>query len=286
MIMRLSRIILTLGLGAALAACGSKSTSLSGAPTPPGIKTTISQGPDSGTTSASGSASDKASGDAPGSGTATGTGTDVAAATGTGTASDEVIQTAGTDEPEVVINLEAVEGAAMQVKNINLLRSSITECLDMEPGNTDIFSIKLNMKVGNLPADAIQGKVQFYKGSCEENIIGCLKSDLYDPESVAGDTVSSNALSVNYLQALGTVANVIAHNCDTATKCKCDDPAVAEGLIKRCVPYLTDSDFDKAKDYLVQTCKATTTAEGDANRARRMGIANLIGSVGFAKARE
>jgi hypothetical protein len=202
---------------------------------------------------------------------------------------DDTIDTASGDQPEVVINLEAVEGTAMQVKNVNLLRSSISECLDIEVANKSVFNINYDMIIGQTPADPDKGKVLFYNGDCKvgNDITGCLKADLYDPDAVAGDTVSSNALSVSYLQALGTVANVIAHNCDTDGKCKCDDDKVAEGLITRCFPYLTDAAFDAAHDFLVQTCKSPAgSTPGDAAKARRQGIANIIGSVGFAKARE
>ena len=277
--MTIHGLILGALLGAGLLGCGAKPSTSAGAPKAPTpiIKTIVE--PASGSASASGSG---VPGPVP---TTSGSGTGTASTSGS-EGPPEVIDTGTGSAPEVVINLEPVDGAAMQVKNIYLLRSSISDCLNIE-ANATMLNITYDMKLGQSPAPVEKGKVQFYNGDCPvgADITTCLKNDLYDPDAVAGDTVSSNGLSVNYMQALGTVANVAAHNCDTDSKCKCDDPKVAEGLIARCVPYLTDTNFDKAAAFLVQTCTATGT-QGETARARRNGIANLIGSVGFAKARE
>ncbi len=200
--------------------------------------------------------------------------------------------TIGEDETQaVVIDVEPIEGPSLQVKNVLLLRSSISACLDVEPNNKAIYLVGPETKIGSSADLGMTGKLKFYNGSCPTggDIVDCLKSDLYNPAAVSGDTVAANALTAGYLQALGTVANFVAQNCNVAdanSRCRCEKEDVAKSLISSCLPYLKGDDATLAAEYLQQTCETTSTAEDKINLARRIGIANLLGSIAFAVSRE
>lgn len=175
-------------------------------------------------------------------------------------------------------------GSSFQVKDVGLLRSSITSCMGAEKL---VISEDMLIPVGQvgdqLPENA-DGKFRFLLGSSYQvgdDIIEKERKNLVDFSTGNRTGITSDGLTDTYLRSLETIANVVAHYCDANVDvCKCGTKEEARVVLERCLPGINpESDkMDYASLLISEECK-----EGDAGVRRA--IASLIASYAFASAR-
>ncbi len=189
---------------------------------------------------------------------------------------EEVKDEEDDEDLEVDKELENAPGG-FQVKSFEVLSSSIDSCM----GNPDYKLITADMSALSDEPLPDGGKRFLLGGVAGQNILELEKANLggnLPPRT----TINSDALTDQYLRAIGVVADVVAHNCDLQDpKCNCTIRANAEAMMKRCFPALnpTTPDFQSAVDGLHNAC-STGGAEG-----QRKAIAAVIGSYAFLQGR-
>jgi hypothetical protein len=175
-------------------------------------------------------------------------------------------------------------GAAFQVKDVALLRSSIGSCMGQEKlVVTEDMLIPVGQAGDSLP-DNSDGRYRFLLGSTYtvgDDIIEKERSSLVDFSLGNRTGISSDSLTDTYLRSLETIANVVAHYCDANVEvCKCGTKDDAKVVLQRCLPGIDpNSDkMDYASLLIFEECK-----EGDGGVRRA--VASLLSSYAFASAR-
>jgi hypothetical protein len=194
-----------------------------------------------------------------------------------------------------------------QRKTLDELRSSIVNCVgagraqydmndtgaDADPLNAPfppIFTVNQRMALGQEP---LAGRQTFLvtqnpSGLNGKNILDLQASFL----QVSGSSLTVRATALEdemFLNALQTVAFVVAFNCDVSEgntrtpQCVCSTPVAARSMLERCLPLLdpTTEQFDQAVKALADTenCGSLDTYK------RRRAIASLLSSYAFATSR-
>jgi hypothetical protein len=180
-------------------------------------------------------------------------------------------------------------GAGLQVKGIDLLRSSITSCLggnltrvtcDMivvPPGTTPTAcESRAGLEASGRKAFLLPGV--FAQG---DDVITKLSSSLYDPRKASRAGTGADSLNDVYLRALGTIADVVAHNCDVTADCDCSSMEKAELIVKKCFPGLDprSTRVSSTVGLLAEACAKPGLVD------RRKALAAMLGSYAFASAR-
>lgn len=180
-------------------------------------------------------------------------------------------------------------GAALQVKSIDLLRSSIASCLggNLTRVTCDMIVVPPGTTPPACPArdnlTATGRKAFLLPGSFspDDDVITKLSENLYDPRKSSRAGTGADALSDVYLRALGTIADVVAHNCDVNADCDCSSMARTELIVKKCFPGL-NPDSTRLKttvSLLAEACSTSNLMD------RRKALAAMLGSYAFASAR-
>lgn len=171
------------------------------------------------------------------------------------------------------------------VKDSDRLRATINQCLD-----AGLLAVKAEMIVspGRTPskAETDAGRKPilpqtFSVGSAD--IIETLADDLYNPRKISRVETSAGILSLEYLGALATVADVVAWNCDfsnPSSRCNCGTEASALKILQRCVPSYTDSQLADLSKVFAASCSADKSVE-----EKRQALAAFIASTTFAESR-
>ncbi|NBO39451.1 hypothetical protein EBU99_12810 [bacterium] len=167
------------------------------------------------------------------------------------------------------------------VKDSERLRNTINECLD-----AGLLSIKASM-ITAAAADAAAGRKvilgQTFSGALTsgKDIVEVLAADLYDPLLVARTDTSAGTLTLDYLGALATVADVVAWNCDFANpsaRCNCGAPDGAKKILQRCIPSYSDAQIDNVAKVFASRCSGDLAS-------KRAALASFLSSSTFAEAR-
>lgn len=172
-----------------------------------------------------------------------------------------------------------------QVKDIELLRNSIVSCVG--PGMTlvdESMMINGTQPSSNEPTTSADGRIRFLfsqKIKRGEDIIDYERINLVESGGGSRTSTSADTISDTYLRALESIANVIAHNCDSGKElCSCATKADAEAFLTRCLPALNPKSamFISAAEAMAKTCS-------DGPAGMRSAIASFIASYAFANAR-
>jgi hypothetical protein len=165
------------------------------------------------------------------------------------------------------------------VKDSERLRATINECLD-----ANLLTVQREMKAG--AANATTGRKVILSQSFVDggpDIIEQLADDLYNPLKVGRSETSAGVLSLSYLGALATVADVVAWNCDFAdpnARCNCSTEESAKKILQRCIPSYTDVQLVDIGKKFAESCGAGKSMED-----KRKALASFISSSTFAEAR-
>lgn len=172
--------------------------------------------------------------------------------------------------------------AAFQVKDVELLRSSIESC--MGPGMTIVED---SMIIESAPSDAnanTDGRIRFLfplKIKKGDDIIDYERINLVETTGGSRTSTAADAISDTYLRSLENIANVVAHNCNSGNdSCNCSTKTEAAALLKRCLPALDPKSaaVSSAAESMAKMC-----ANGPGGM--RIAIASFIASYAFASAR-
>ncbi|MEI8025228.1 MAG: hypothetical protein WCI18_02660 [Pseudomonadota bacterium] len=138
-----------------------------------------------------------------------------------------------TEQNSILVNSEVSgNGAGLQVKNSQLLSSSIDTCL-----GENMALVKDDMIVTGVDSKGFLNK-DLYK--VNSNAITVAGKDLLSKETENRLSTNSDSLSINYLGSINTVADVVADNCTPANKlCQCDTIDTAKQMMARCLPSIS-----------------------------------------------
>ncbi len=196
---------------------------------------------------------------------------------------DPDLQSEGDQKNKITKGIDN-SGAAFQVKDVALLRSSIGSCMGAEKL---VVSAEMLIPVGqagdSLP-DYTDGRFRFLLGNSYkvgDDIIEKERSSLVDFSLGNRTGISSDSLTDTYLRSLETIANVVAHYCDAdAELCKCGSKDDAKVILQRCLPGIDPGSekIDYASLLIFEECK-------EGNAGVRRAIASLLSSYAFASAR-
>ncbi len=193
------------------------------------------------------------------------------------------VDTPKTETESIIQENIQVVGADQQVKNAVLIRQSLNTCM----GDKFILTSKDMYVLTPTPAPA--GKRAFLMGTPVdgEDIIQKEESSLYEGTVPIRGQVATYPLSLSYLGALGTVANVVAHNCNFTSEtspCLCKTEQNAHDLLKRCLPGHNDALLIEASKRMTALCRTGKDAPEQELNSRKA-IAAVLGSGAFALAR-
>jgi hypothetical protein len=182
-------------------------------------------------------------------------------------------------------------GAAFQVKDVALLRSSISSCMGAEKLLVTADMLIPFGQAGDSLNDNSDGRYRFLLGkenaddpngyAIGDDIIEKERSSLVDFSLGNRTGISSDSLTDTYLRSLETIANVVAHYCDANVEvCKCGTKDDAKVVLQRCLPGIDPNSekIDYASLLIFEECK-------DGNAGVRRAIASLLSSYAFASAR-
>ena len=196
---------------------------------------------------------------------------------------DPDLQAEGDLKNKVTKGIES-SGAAFQVKDVALLRSSIGSCMGAEKLLvTSGMLIPVGQTGDSLP-DNSDGRFRFLLGNSYavgDDIIEKERSSLVDFSLGNRTGISSDSITDTYLRSLETIANVVAHYCDAdAELCKCGSKDDAKVILQRCLPGIDPGSekIDYASLLIFEECK-------EGNTGVRRAIASLLSSYAFASAR-
>jgi len=156
--------------------------------------------------------------------------------------------------------------AGLQLKSSNLLRNSIASCLGE---NRTIIKTDM-IKSESAPTGFLEPE----KFTAEQDVI---TNSLLDIDGdLAGTRFSTRAdqLSVTYLGAATSIADVVAENCTpTDEKCKCGSLESAKLLMARCLPSINPESegFVTNAEFFAKSCQENP----------KKAIASLIASYAF-----
>ncbi|MCA3086807.1 MAG: hypothetical protein ING65_10950 [Rhodocyclaceae bacterium] len=171
-------------------------------------------------------------------------------------------------------------GSGIQVKSIQLLKSSITSCVG--DGLTVVSGDMLTTSTD--ATRAVKGRVGFLGpgvAKVGDDIVDKLSGDLYNPLNASRAGTGADGLTDSYLRALGIIADVVAHNCDVNGACDCSTEAKALALVSKCFPGFSPGTTQtlNASKYLSEMCAS------DDLKKRRQAIASMLSSYAFASSR-
>lgn len=181
---------------------------------------------------------------------------------------------------------KGVEG--FLVKNSDQLRATINECLD-----ANLLTVQSAMLPrppgmggggGTTPA-AGEGRKVILPGNFSTaagDIVEQLSADLYSPLKTSRSETSAGLLSLNYMGALATVADVVAWNCDfsdPAARCNCSTKESAQKILQRCIPSYSDAELAPVVDAFAASCSVDDIGK------KREALAAFISSTTFAESR-
>lgn len=164
------------------------------------------------------------------------------------------------------------------VKNSEILRGSINECLQ-----DGLLAIKPEMISGGggEGRKAILGQ-NFQAAAGRSDIIEVLAGDLYDPMRVSRVDTAAGYLTLTYMGALATVADVVAWNCNfnsPDSRCDCSTEEKAKQILQRCIPAYSDADVGPLAGKFAAECSVADVAK------KREILAAFIASATFAELR-
>jgi hypothetical protein len=165
------------------------------------------------------------------------------------------------------------------VKDSEVLRNSINECLQ-----AGLLTIKPEMINGNGGAgreSAILSR-SFLEHAGKKDIIEVLAGDLYDPTRVTRVDTAAGYLTIEYMGALATVADVVAWNCEfggAGSQCDCSTEEQATKILQRCIPSYPDIKIVDVAKKFAQECSSAD------QRVKRQILASFIASATFAESR-
>ncbi len=138
-----------------------------------------------------------------------------------------------TDQNSILVNTEVSgNGAGLQVKNSQLLSSSVETCL-----GENMTIVKEEMIVTGADSKGFLNK-DLYK--VNSDAIAVAGKDLLSKETENRLSTNSDSLSINYLGSINTVADVVAENCTPSNKlCQCDTLDAAKQMMARCLPSIS-----------------------------------------------
>jgi hypothetical protein len=165
------------------------------------------------------------------------------------------------------------------VKDSGVLRNSINECLQ-----AGLLEIKPEMIDGGGGKGRETGILSraFLEHAGKRDIIEVLASDLYDPSRVTRVDTAAGYLTIEYMGALATVADVVAWNCEfgaAGSQCDCSSEAQATKILQRCIPGYSDIKIADVAKRFAQECSSADP------RAKRQILASFIASSTFAELR-
>ncbi|NBX16164.1 MAG: hypothetical protein EBR09_02235 [Proteobacteria bacterium] len=165
------------------------------------------------------------------------------------------------------------------VKDSEVLRNSINECLQ-----TGLLAIKPEMIRGGGGAGRENGILSqsFADHAGKRDIIEVLSSDLYDPARVTRVDTAAGYLTIEYMGALATVADVVAWNCEfgvAGSQCDCSTEEQATKILQRCIPSYADIKIADAAKKFAQECSSADL------RKKRQILASFLASSTFAESR-
>lgn len=189
---------------------------------------------------------------------------------------------------------KGVEG--FLVKNSEQIRATINECLD-----ANLLTVQAAMLSGSqgggarpgrqmpptppeTPA-AEDGRKVILPSTFSPNsgdIVEQMAADLYAPLKTSRSETSAGLLSLNYMGALATVADVVAWNCDfsdPAARCNCSTKESAQKILQRCIPSYSDAELAPVVEAFAASCSVADVTK------KREALAAFISSTTFAEAR-
>lgn len=120
-------------------------------------------------------------------------------------------------------------GASLQVKNASLLSSSLTSCL-----GEGITLVKDSMIIDGVNTTGFLGR-EIYRVNSDAIVVA--GKDLLSQDSDNRLSTNSDGLSLNYLGAIHTIADVASENCTASNPlCQCATLADAKLMMARCLP--------------------------------------------------
>lgn len=176
-------------------------------------------------------------------------------------------------------------GANFQVKDVALLRSSITSCM-----GEGMLTVTADMILGvpgvnPAPADPSDNRFRFLLPGqyvAADDIIEKERGNMVDASSGARAGIAADALTDTFLRSIETVSNVVAHNCSAdRPECQCSSKEQAREMLTRCLPGLDPEtkEMDEAAEMLGLVCSS------DGSKGMRRAIASMLSSYAFASAR-
>jgi hypothetical protein len=165
------------------------------------------------------------------------------------------------------------------VKDSERLRATINECLD-----ANLLVVQAGMNQG---ADAVRatGRKAILPQTIQvggADIVERFADDLYNPLKTGRAETAAGTLSLEYLGALATVADVVAWNCDfanPAARCNCGTEEGAKKILQRCIPSYPDSQIAEVAKGFAASCSVADVAK------KREALAAFLSSSTFAEAR-
>ena len=185
---------------------------------------------------------------------------------------------------------KGVEG--FLVKNSDQIRATINECLDANLLSVQPAMLSSGcagarppaMNTGVIPT-AGDGRKVILPSSFSPaagDIVEQMSADLYSPLKVSRAETSANLLSLNYIGALATVADVVAWNCDFAdpsARCNCSTKVSAQKILQRCIPSYSDAELAPVVEAFAASCSVDDLGK------KREALAAFISSTTFAESR-
>jgi len=189
---------------------------------------------------------------------------------------------------------KGVEG--FLVKNSDQIRATINECLDanlltvqsamLSGGGAGAAGTGRNMQPPpSTPTAVGDGRKVILPGNFSPvagDIVEQLAADLYSPLKTSRSETSASLLSLNYMGALASVADVVAWNCDfsdPAARCNCSTKESAQKILQRCIPSYSDAELAPVVEAFAASCSVADVAK------KREALASFISSTTFAEAR-
>lgn len=190
---------------------------------------------------------------------------------------------------------KGVEG--FLVKNSEQLRATINECLDsnllvvqgsmLSGGQSRTQVLPASKPTSSPPVTPVAGDgrrviLPSTFSPRSGDIIEQLSADLYSPLNTSRSETSAGILSLNYMGALATVADVVAWNCDfsdPSARCNCSTKESAQKILERCIPSYSGAELAPVVDAFAASCSVADLSK------KREALAAFISSTTFAEAR-
>ena len=165
------------------------------------------------------------------------------------------------------------------VKDSERLRATINECLD---ANLLVVQAGMIQGAAAVPATGRKAILPQTIQVGGADIVERFADDLYNPLKTGRAETAAGTLSLEYLGALATVADVVAWNCDfanPAARCNCGTEDGAKKILQRCIPSYPDSQIAEVAKGFAASCSVADVAK------KREVLAAFLSSSTFAEAR-